>query len=197
LFQGQGSLKGTRSNPVGTIALEGNNVGYGLYTAEKLNTHLTIDAGNTERSRGQFKLHKLGVSNQVFDRLSLNWSGDFKSHRARVKIVTASARVSIEFAGSCSQDTYNLAVDTASFDAREYGSWRLLNPMDLLVSDMEVKPFKACWVQNGSSFCVRGFRNAESGWKVEGDVNAPPLKHMVNLLKEFTRVENLGWEKGA
>jgi translocation and assembly module TamB len=197
LFQGRGSLKGTRSNPAGTISLEGYNIHYGLYTVENLTTHIRIDEGNTEGSSGRIKLHKLGASSQAFDGLSLNWSGDFESHRARVEIVTASARANIEFAGSFRQDTWRLEVDTASLHTKEYGSWHLLNPVDLLVSHMELKPFEACWTQNGSNRCILASRNSASGWKAEGDVNAPPLKPMVDLLKDFFKEENLGWEKGA
>jgi translocation and assembly module TamB len=195
LFLGQGGLKGTRSNPIGTIALKGNNISYGLYTVENLNVGTTIDAVNTEHSSGVIKLHKLVAGNQVLESLSLNWSGDFKAHRARAEIVTASAQVNIEFAGSCRQDTWKLAVDTASFDTKEYGSWRLLNPVDLLVSHAEVKPFEACWEQNGSNRCILASMNGESGWRVEGDVDAPPLNPMVDLLRELFKEENLGWEK--
>ena len=197
LFLGQGSLKGTRSSPLGTIALEGNNINYGLYIVENLNADLTIDAVNTERSSGLIKLNELAVGNQVFDSISLAWGGDFKSHRARAEIVTASARAEVEFEGSCSADIWKLEVDAASFDMKDHGSWSLLNPLDLLVSHTEVEPFTACWAKNGSSVCLRGYWNGESGWKAEGDVDAPPLKLMVNLLKDLFKEENLGWGKGT
>jgi hypothetical protein len=195
LFLGQGSLKGTRSNPVGNIALKGNNISYGLYTVKTFNMGTTIDGDSTEHSSGVIKLHELVAGNQVLESLSLNWSGDFKSHGVRAEIVTASAQVNLEFAGSCQQDTWKLAVDTASFATQGYGRWHLLDPVDLLVSHLEVKPFEACWSRNVSNRCVLASWNGGSGWQAEGDVNAPPLKPMVDLLKELFKEENLGWEK--
>jgi translocation and assembly module TamB len=196
-LRGKVSIKGTRSNPTAKISLEGNNISYGHYTVKNLDAYFVVDSNTTRRSNARISLLNLLVGGEVFPSLSLNWVGDFKSHRVRAEFVSASASAEFEFIGSFRQDIWELKIDTASFMLKKYGMWRLINPVGLLVSHTEVKPFKACWVKEKSNVCVQAFWNDESGWRAEGDVSAPPLRSVIDLLKELLMKENLGWGKGA
>ena len=194
-FRGTGSLRGLRTRPIGTIALKGHNVSYGYYTVQSLDAHLEYDLKNTQHSNVRVKLHNLLVREEVFPSLSLNWVGDDKNLRVHAGFGSASAKAEVEFVGGRHEDFWKLKVDKASFDPKHYGIWRLRNPVSLLVSHTEVKPFKACWAQEKSSLCLNGSWSETSGWKQEGDGNAPPLRCMIDLLKKLFKKENLGWGK--
>ena len=196
-LRGKGSLKGTRSNPTAKISLEGNNISYGHYTVQDLDVYFTFDANTTQNSNARISLLNLLVREKVFTSLSLNWVGNFKSHRVSAEFVSGSASVEFEFAGSFRQDIWEIEIDTASFMLKPDGMWRLISPVGLRVSHTEVKPFKACWVKEKSDMCVQASWNDESGWRAEGDVSSPPLRSVIDLIKELLMKENLGWGKDA
>lgn len=187
-LRGKGILKQTLSNPTGEIALEGNNISYrDFITVQNFDVNLAFSSNDMHNSNARIKMVNLQVNDEVLPSISLDWVGDLKNHRVRADIVSTSACTNVEFEGSCHQDVWEVKVNAASFDPNQYGMWRLRNPVDLVVSNTEIKPFKACWVQEKSSVCAEGFWNNTSGWKAEGDVNAPPLKCMMDLLKKFLK----------
>ncbi|MEA3476589.1 MAG: hypothetical protein U9R60_00285, partial [Bacteroidota bacterium] len=189
-FRGKGTLKGSYENPAVTVALEGNNIDYsnsqyGDYGVENLDVDLAFYSKNMQRSNARIKMINLQVNGKDLSSLSLNWFGDFKNHKVHADVVAATACADIEFAGSCHSDIWEVRVDRASFDLMKYGMWRLRDPVKLLMGHTRMKPFKACWVQEQSTLCTQGLWHKETGWKVEGNLDAPPLIYTASLLKEL------------
>ena len=196
-LQGHGTIKGTHSNPIGTITLEGNNMSYGDYTLQNLEADIFLDSKNTHQSNGRFRLRNLRVADEAFSDLSFIWAGDFKQHRVNVDFMSNSTHGEVEFVGGCHQDNCEFKVDIASFDIEKHGRWHLLDPVTLMLSYAEIKPFKACWAHKKSNVCVQGSWNNEAGWKSEDEVTDAPLKYMIDLFKDLFNKEHLGWEKVA
>ena len=196
-LKGYGTINGTHSNPIGMITLEGNNMSYGDYSLQNLEADLVLDSKNTHQSNGRFRLRNLRVADEAFSDLSFIWAGDFKQHRVNVDFMSNSTHGEVEFVGGCHQDNCEFKVDIASFDIEKHGRWHLLDPVTLMLSYAEIKPFKACWAHKKSNVCVQGSWNDEAGWKSEDKVNDAPLKDMIDLLKDLFKKEHLGWGKVA
>lgn len=195
--KGKGLIMGKPEKPVGTIALTGNNMGYGDYALHSFKADLTVNLDNTHQSNGRFRVHDLRVADEVFPDASLNWTGDFKQHRVDVEFRSAATPVEgeLEFTGGCHRDNCEFKVEKASFVTGKHGAWRLFDPVNVFLSYEEIKPFDACWAQGKSKLCVTGFWNDKSGWQAKGDMSAPSLVVMTDLLKEVLNKKYLGWEK--
>ena len=196
-LKGNGIIKGTRSYPTGTITIDGNSMSYGDYTVQNIHSDFTFDSNNWEHSTAKIKLVNLRVGDEVLSNFTLNTVGSIRNHHVRIDFVFPSASTDIEFVGNCLGDIWKVDVDKASFSLNQYKIWRLRDPVHLLMSYEEVKPFKACWTHEKSSVCAQGSWNQGSGWKAEGDVNDAPLKVIIDLLSELFKEEHLGWGKMA
>lgn len=196
-LKGKGSIEGPLNNLSGTITLKGQDIRYGNYSVRSLNAYFVFDAEDTSRSNARIKLFDLLAGDETFPCLTLKWDGNFKNHNVHAELVSTSATAEIGFRGSFYQDNLKLHIDTASFDLEKCGILHLINPVDLLVSHTEMKPFKACWLKENSSMCVQASWNKSSGWQAEGDLDAAPLKKLIDLLYELLKKENLSWEKGT
>lgn len=196
-LRGKGSLQGTPNSPIGSISLEGSKINYGNYALGHLDAYLFLNSKDIESSNAWVKLQNLVAGDEIFSSISLKWLGDFKSHRVGAGFVAPSARADLEFKGSCYQDTWKLEVKTASFNVEQYGMWRLKSPVNLLVENTKIEPFKACWSHEQSNTCMQGSWKDSSGWQIEGDVGSPPLDYMIDLLRELFKEEHLVWGKDA
>jgi len=132
---------------------------------------------------------------KAFSDLLFVWEGDFKQHRIHADFMSTSANGELEFVGGCLQDICELKFDKASFSLNQDKIWRLCNPVNLMVTHTELKPFNACWTNNNSNLYMKGLWNEESGWEVGGDVNDDPLKGMIELVIEVFNKDHLGWGK--
>ena len=111
--------------------------------------------------------------------------------------MSPSTNVSLGFNGSCLKDTCEFSVDTASFDLRPHGAWRLQHPTHLVVGPDAIQPFDACWVQAKSRICLTSAWDETSGWKNAGDTDAPALIAMLEMLGDVFNKAHLGWDKQA
>jgi hypothetical protein len=183
-WHGNGFVKQIDGNPVGTLVLQGNDVTYGNFHIESYHGNFACESIDTQKCSARVKLTNLRVNDDVFPSLSIDWMGDFKNHRVRADLVSSTARTNLEFKGECYSDTWKFRIDNASFDLENNGTWHLNNhPVNVLVDNTGIKPFKACWSQKDSSVCVDGSWSTGEGWKTEGDLNAPPLNRMIDILK--------------
>jgi len=183
-WRGKGSIKQIDGNPVGTLVLQGNDVTYGNFHIESYQGNFSCDAIDTQKCSARVKLTNLEVDDEVFPSLSIDWIGDLKNHRVGVDLVSSTVRANLEFKGKCYSDTWKFRIDAASFDLENSGTWRLnSHPINVLVDHTGIKPFKACWAQEDSRVCVDGSWSAGEGWKAEGDMNAPPLNRVLDILK--------------
>jgi autotransporter translocation and assembly factor TamB len=183
-WRGKGSVKRIGSSPAGVLVLEGNDVSYGNFNVESYHGSFACDSIDTQKCSARVEFTNLVVDGDVFPSLSLDWNGDLKNHRVRADLATPTARVNLEFTGECHSDTWEFRIETATFDLENNGIWRLnKNPVNVLVDHTGIKPFNACWAQKGSSVCVDSSWSAGAGWKSEGDLNAPPLNRMIDILK--------------
>ncbi len=183
-WRGQGSVKQIDGNPVGTLVLQGNDVTYGNFHIESYQGNFSCDAIDTQKCSARVKLTNLQVDDEVFPSLSIDWMGDLKNHRVRVDLVSSTVRANLEFNGECDSDTWKFRFDGASFDLENSRTWRLnSHPIKVLVDHTGIKPFKACWAQEDSKVCVDASWSAGDGWKAEGDLNAPPLNRVFDILK--------------
>jgi translocation and assembly module TamB len=182
-WRGKGSVKPIRSSPAGVLVLEGKDVTYGNFHIESYHGSFACNAADTQNCSARIKLTNLQVDGEVFPSLSIDWIGDFKNHRVRADLVSSTARTNIEFKGECFSDTWKFRIENASFDLENNGTWRLnSHPVNVLVDHTGIKPFKACWAQEESRVCVDGSWSPSAGWKAEGDLNAPPLNQMFDIL---------------
>ena len=195
--KGNGIVTGKLKNPIGTITLTGNNMGYGDYSLQNFEADLTVDLDHTHQSHGRFRIRDLRVAEEIFSDLSMNWAGDFEQHHVHAAFTSAASPVQgeLEFAGGCHRDNCEFKIEKASFETGKHDSWSLFDPVNLLLSYEEIKPFDACWAQEQSKMCITGFWSENSGWQLKGDVNDPSLAVMTDLLKEVLNKKHLGWEK--
>jgi translocation and assembly module TamB len=191
----KGNLSGTRGDVSGMIALEGQDLRYGYYFAQNLDAYFALSSNDKSPSQARINFVNLLAGEKAFSNLSVTWAGVFKNHKIYVDVESTSATASIELAGSLYQDKWKVNVNSASFNFDKHGVWRLIVPLNILMSHTEIKPFKVCWLQENSSLCVQASWNRSNGWWAEGDLDAPPLEKMIDLLGEFFKNENLGWEK--
>jgi hypothetical protein len=168
---------------------------YGDYILQNFKADLFLDSKNTRQSHGRFKLHNLRVAEKAFSDLSFIWAGDFKKYRLHIDFVYNSIHGELKFDGRCHQDSCKLKANSASFDLKKHERWDLIDPVNLLLSYGEIKPFKACWAHKKSNVCMQGSWNDQAGWKLEGVENHTPLREIFDMLNEFFKEEHLGWEK--
>lgn len=190
-------VKGDPRRPVGTLALEGADMRYGEYRLQKVNGTAHVDLGNPSQSEGYFELNEFRVGKQYLSDISLKWNGDFEKHRASVNVTSPSTTMNLEFDGSCVKDNCEINVDVASFGVQPYDVWQLLSPVQLRVGPGEIKPFRSCWSQEKPDICLSSSWNDEDGWKTEGDLTAPALDSMLEMLKDVMNKSHLGWDKQA
>lgn len=195
--KGKGIIKGTPAFPRGNLTLEASNMSYGDYTVQNMHSDFTFDLNHMERSTAKIKLVNLRVGDEVLSNVTLNTVGSVKTHQVRVDLVSSSAHMDIEFLGNCLEDIWKVDVDKASFSLNQNKIWGLSDPVHLLVSHKELKPFKACWIHEKQRICAQSSWNEESGWKTEGNVNDSPLNAIIDLLKELFNEEHLRWGKAA
>jgi hypothetical protein len=170
---------------------------YGDYRLRQVDAALFIDAAQPSQSKGDFRLHDFQVGKSYFSDLAVDVSGDFQGHQARVDAMSLSTNISLGFNGSCLKDTCEFSVDTASFDLQPHGAWRLQNPTRLVVGPDTIKPFDACWVKGDSDMCLTSSWSESHGWQGSGDVDAPALAAVLNLLTDIFNKDHLGWDKPA
>jgi autotransporter translocation and assembly factor TamB len=183
-WRGQGSVKQINGSPVGTLVLQGNDVTYGNFHIESYQGSFSCDAIDTQKCKARVKLTNLQVDDEVFPSLLINWMGDLKNHRVKADLVSSTVRANVEFNGECYSDTWKFKFDSASFDLENSGTWRLnSHPVNVLVDHTGIKPFKACWAREDSKVCVDASWSAGQGWKSEGNLNAPPLNRVIDILK--------------
>ena len=190
-------VNGDPRTPAGTMTLEGTGMRYGEYRLQKVNGIAHVDLGNPSQSEGYFNLHEFRVGKQYFSDISLKWNGDFKKHRASIDAVSPDTTMNLGFDGSCVKDNCEINVDAASFGVQPYDGWQLLNPVQLQVGPGEIKPFRSCWVQKKSDICLNSSWNDADGWKTDGDLAAPALDAMLEILKDIMNKAHLGWDKQA
>ena len=194
-FRGDGKVTGDIQKPAGTIAIDGTDLRYGDYTFQKLDGFIGIDSNDMAKSKAHFQVQNLQVADIYFSESTLDFEGDFQDHRINLNIISPSTNLTLGFDGSCLKDNCKFVVDNASFDLQPYGSWQLFNPVRLLIEPGSIKPFDSCWVQDDFKKCLRSSWSGLNGWKSEGDVDAPVLVSMLDILKEFFNKDHLGWNK--
>ncbi len=194
-FRGDGKVMGDIHKPAGAIVIDGIDLKYGDYTFQKLDGFVGIDLNDMTKSQALFQVQNLQVADIYFSKSTLNLEGDFEDHRISLNIISPSTSLTLGFDGSCLKDECKFVVDNASFDLQPYGRWQLFNPVQLLIEPGSVKPFDSCWVQDDDKKCLRSSWSGLTGWKSEGDVDAPVLVSMRNILKEFFNKDHLGWNK--
>ena len=95
----------------------------------------------------------------------------------------------IEFSGSYFGDVWIVNAGKASIILSKSKIWNLDTPVYSLISHTELKPFKACWVREGSNVCVHSSWDDVTGWTATGDLNNSPIKDIVNMLKNSISVQ--------
>ena len=187
-LRAKGILWGSFSNPAATISLEGRNMSYYGSAVRSLHAYFSIDSNDTQHSNALVKLVDLQAGDIVFPTVSLNWVGDFKDHSVSAEVVSPYVHANIDFSGRSHQDTWDVAFDRASFNLKEHGIWRLLNPVHLRLTHTEMKPLEACVVREKSKACMQSAWNDASGWTMDGDLNGPPMSCIIDLMKEFSQI---------
>jgi len=187
-LRAKGILMGSFSNPAATISLEGSNMSYYGCSVRNLHTDFIIDSNDTRRSYARVKLVDIRAGDTFFSAVSLNWFGDFKEHSASAEVVSASVHANIDFSGRGHKDMWDVAFNRASFDVKEHGMWRLLNPVYLSLTHTEMKPLEACVVRKNSKACMQSAWNDASGWTTDGDLNGPPMSCIIDLMKGFSHI---------
>jgi hypothetical protein len=164
--------------------LEGNDVTYGNFKIESYHGSFACDSIDTQKCSARVGLTNLVVDGEVFPSLSLDWKGNLKNHRVRADLVSSTSRADLEFTGECDSDTWRFRINNASFDLENNGIWRLNDhPVNVFVDHTGIKPFKACWAQEDAKVCVDGSWSPSAGWMAEGNLNAPPLNRIIDILK--------------
>lgn len=192
---GNAVIEGDFRRPRATVTLDGAHMAYGDYKLRQVDATLFIDAANPSRSQGDIRLLEFKVGERYFSDLAVDVSGDFQGHQARVDAMSPSTNISLGFNGSCLKDTCEFSVDTASFDLRPHGAWRLQNPTRLVVGPDAIQPFDTCWLQAKSRICLTSAWDETSGWKNAGDTDAPVLLAMLEMLRDVFNKAHLGWDK--
>ncbi len=194
-FRGDGKVTGDIQKPTGTIAFDGTDLRYGDYTFQKVDGLIGIDLNDMAQSKAHFQVQNVQVADIYFSESTLDFEGDFQDHQINLNIISPSTNLTLGFDGSCRKDNCEFVVDNASFDLQPYGNWQLFNPVQLLIKPGSIKPFDSCWVQDDFKKCLRSSWSALNGWKSVGDVDAPVLVSMLDILKEFLNKDHLGWNK--
>ncbi|MFO7713627.1 hypothetical protein [Desulfosarcina sp.] len=195
--KGSAILTGDYRRPAATMAIDGANMAYGDYNLQQVDATVFFDAANPPLSTGDFRLHDFRVGKHHFPELTAAVSGDFQGHRARVDVVSPATTISLGLNGSCIKDICEFTVDTASFDLRPHGAWRLQDPARVTVRPDAIQSFDACWVKAKSRICLSSAWDEAGGWTTAGDTDAPALLTMLEMLGDIFDKRHLGWEKEA
>ena len=183
-WRGKGSVKQLGSSPAGILFLEGKNVTYGNFYIEDYNGSFSYDTIRPEKFKARSKLTNLLVDGQIFQSLSIAWTGDLKRHLVRAELVSPTLRMNLEFMGECIADTWKFVIKKATCDLENGGTWNLDNlPVKLVMSHAEINPFRACWTREDVRVCADISWSANAGWNTVGDLDNIPINRMCEIFK--------------
>lgn len=194
LLRAKGYIKGRRSHPSATLFLEGSNLSYntayyGRYSAKTLDAYLKFKSEDMQILNAKINFGNFSLNEESLSGLAFKFFGSPKNHNVQVEFESDSMQTEIEFSGSYFRDVWIVNAGKASIILSKSKIWNLDTPVYSLISHTELKPFKACWVREGSNACVHSSWDDVTGWTATGDLNNSPIKDIVNMLKNSISVQ--------
>lgn len=187
----QGTVQGTRTQPVVELTLDGDALKYRDNVLQRLRVSANVDVAGTRRSRLQLQGEGLQAAGQRWRVLRLEGSGTPDNHNLQADLAGRLGRFALALQGRFNSATQAWQGQLTRLTAQETaaGNWQLAQPLALQASARQARLEPGCLVSTPTRVCLQGRWDSAAGADGRISLDQLDLARFAFLLPPAVKLE--------
>ncbi|HFC54270.1 MAG TPA: hypothetical protein ENJ43_07530 [Gammaproteobacteria bacterium] len=162
-LEASGSVSGPRAQPHLRVRLNGDEVRWRQYLAQRLRSELDFGLRESDPWLIETEIEQIRLGENRLDRISLSGVGTTVAHRLRLQLERdATTRLQSDIRGSLKKGIWRATLENGRLDIPKM-RWRQRQGAELLLGASRARLSGWCWEQRGSAICVDGEQRPGAG----------------------------------